>query len=94
MSFAGKKVEQEVKVVQLKKLIEFFLVSEVKTLTPSALLKMFFLILSVLYVVTYPVLVIPWNPELTVTVNTTWTTLKTIQSVLSLCKLRKSKQYC
>lgn len=60
MSFAGKKVEQEVKVVQLKKLIEFFLVSEVKNINSlSALLKTFFLILSVLYVVTYSVLVIP-----------------------------------
>ena len=34
--------------MQLKKLIEFFLVSEVKILTPSALLKTFLLTLSVI----------------------------------------------
>ena len=43
MSFAGKKVEQEVKVVQLKKLIEFFLVSEVKNINSQCLVKNVFL---------------------------------------------------
>lgn len=43
MSFAGKKVEQEVKVVQLKKLIEFFLVSEVKNINSQCLVKHVFL---------------------------------------------------
>ena len=43
LSFAGKKVEQEVKVVQLKKLIEFFLVSEVNNINSQCLVKNVFI---------------------------------------------------